>query len=145
MKKLMIALVCLFTLQGLAKADNDKPIEVKELPQKALTFIDKYFADVKVSYAKLEEDLWEKKYDVVMVNGQKLEFDKNGEWLEVDCKYSTVPETIIPEAIRNYVKQHFPEQKIIKIERDKKEYEVKLTNKLEITFDKKFRAIDIDD
>ena len=95
--------------------------------------------------AKLEEDLWEKKYDVVMVNGQKLEFDKNGEWLEVDCKYSTVPETIIPEAIRNYVKQHFPEQKVIKIERDKKEYEVKLTNKLEITFDKKFRAIDIDD
>lgn len=52
MKKLMIVLVCLFALQGLAKADNDRPIEVKELPQKALTFIDKYFADVKVSYSK---------------------------------------------------------------------------------------------
>lgn len=145
MKKLMIMLVCLFALQGLAKADNDKPVEVKELPQKALTFIDKHFADVKVSYAKLEEDFWEKKYDVVLVNGQKMEFDKNGEWLEVDCKYSTVPEAIIPEAIKTYLTQHFPEQKTVKIERDKKGYEVKLNNKLEIKFDKKFKAIEIDD
>lgn len=145
MKKLMIALVCLFALQGMAKADNDKPIEVKDLPQKALIFMNKHFADIKVSYAKLEEDLWEKKYDVVMVNGQKMEFDKNGEWLEVDCKFSTVPEAIIPEDIKVYLKQQFPEQKIIKIERDKRGYEIKLSNKLEITFDKKFRAIDIDD
>lgn len=145
MKKLIIALVCLFTLQGIAKADSDKPIEVKELPQKALTFMNKHFADIKVSYAKLEEDIWEKKYEVVMVNGQKMEFDKNGEWLEVDCKFSSVPEAIIPAEIKVYLKQHFPEQKTIKIERDKRGYEVKLTNKLEITFDKKFRAIDIDD
>lgn len=145
MKKLTFMLVCLFALQGLAKAGDDKPIETKDLPQKAITFIQQHFADIKISYAKMEEDLWDKTYDVVMVDGQKLEFDKNGEWKEVDCKYASVPEAIIPEAIKNYLKQKFPQQKVIKIERDKKKYEIKLGNKLEVKFDKKFNVIGLDD
>ena len=73
-----------------------------------------------------------------------MEFDKNGYWKEVDCKYSSVPAAVIPEAIQKYVKDNYPDTKILKLERDKKEYEVKLTNRTELKFDINFNLIDID-
>lgn len=39
MKKLLILFVCLFTLQTIARADDDKPIQVSQMPQKAQQFI----------------------------------------------------------------------------------------------------------
>ena len=35
MKKLVFLLVCLFTLQTVARADDDKPIQVTQMPQLA--------------------------------------------------------------------------------------------------------------
>ena len=64
---------------------------------------------------------------------------------EVKCRQSEVPAQIIPEAIRNYVKENYPDTRILQIELDKKEYEIRLSNRLEITFDSKMRVIDIDD
>lgn len=39
MKKLLLLFVCLFTLQTIARADDDKPIQVSQMPQKAQQFI----------------------------------------------------------------------------------------------------------
>ena len=36
MKKLVFLLVCLFTLQTVARADDDKPIQVTQMPQQAV-------------------------------------------------------------------------------------------------------------
>ena len=74
-----------------------------------------------------------------------MEFDKSGEWTEVKCSQSEVPSKIVPAAIREYVKTNYPDVKIVSIERDRKEYEVKLSNRLEITFDSQMRVVDIDD
>ena len=51
---------------------------------------------------------------------------------------------IIPAAIQKYVTTNYPDAKILKIERDKKDYEVKLSNRTELKFDLKFNLIDID-
>ena len=45
---------------------------------------------------------------------------------------------------KDYVSKHYPEAKILKIERDSKTYEVKLNNQLELEFNKAFQLIDID-
>ena len=95
--------------------------------------------------AKEESGVFYKSYDVVFTNGEEVEFDKTGEWKEVKCRQSEVPAQIIPEAIRNYVKENYPDTRILQIELDKKEYEIRLSNRLEITFDSKMRVIDIDD
>lgn len=144
MKKLLFLLVCLFTLQTVARADDDKPIQISQMPQQAQLFTKKYFADNKIALAKMESDLFNKSYDVIFTNGNKVEFDKKGNWKEVDCKYSSVPAAVIPEAIQKYVKDNYPDTKILKLERDKKEYEVKLTNRTELKFDINFNLIDID-
>lgn len=64
---------------------------------------------------------------------------------EVRCRQSGVPAQIVPEAIRNYVKTNYPDARILQIEYDDNEYEIKLSNRWEITFDSKMRVIDIDD
>ena len=133
MKKLVFLLVCLFTLQTVARADDDKPIQVTQMPQLAQQFIKQHFSDSKVALAK-----------VIFTNGNKVEFDKKGNWEEVDCKHTSVPVAIIPAAIQKYVTTNYPDAKVLKIERDKKDYEVKLSNRTELKFDLKFNLIDID-
>ena len=93
----------------------------------------------------MESGMFYKSYDVVFTNGEKVEFDKSGEWKEARCRQSEVPAQIVPEAIRNYVKTNYPDARILQIEYDDNEYEIKLSNRWEITFDSKMRVIDIDD
>ena len=132
MKKLVMMLVCMFAVHTMVMADNDKPIEVSQLPAKAQTFIKTYFKNHKVALAKMESGVFYKSYDVVFTNGEKVEFDKAGEWKEVRCRQSEVPAQVVPEAI-------------LEIEFDHNEYEIKLSNRWEITFDSQMRVIDIDD
>ena len=134
MRKWILMLMCVLGVQTMVWADNDKPIQIGQLPTKAQTFITTYFKNHKVALAKMESGLFYKSYDVIFTTGEKLEFDKSGDWTEIQCK-----------AIRSYVVSTYPDAKILEIERDSKEYEIKLSNGWEITFDDKFRVIDIDD
>lgn len=144
MKKLMLMLVALFSLQTMVFADDDKPIEFKNLPEKAQKFITTHFPDAKVSFAKEERNLLDKNYKVIFTNGESVEFYKNGEWKEIECKLTSVPVATIPAAILKKVKEQYPDVKIMKIERDGKNYEVKLSNQLEIKFNSKFEIIELD-
>ncbi len=144
MKKLVFLFVCMFSIT-MVKADNEKPIDVKQLPAKAQTFVSTYFKDQKVALVKEESGFFYKNYDVVFVSGEKVEFDKSGNWTEIQCKQSEVPAQAIPEAIRNYVKTNYPDAKIVEIEKDSHGYEIKLSNRLEIKFNTKLQGIDIDD
>lgn len=135
------------TLLGIftASADNDRPITVDRLPQAAQAFIRQYFPDATVSYAKEEREFVKTEYTVRFADASKIEFDKAGNWKEVDCKRSAVPAAIVPAQIAAYVAQHYPDAAITAIERNRREYEIKLSNRLELTFDMKFNLIDIDD
>lgn len=129
----------------LAYAGNDTPIDVSQLPAKAQTFIATHFPSLKVALATVESEVFSKTYDVRFTTGEKLEFNKSGEWTEVNCAQAAVPSALVPEAISTWVTTHYPEAMILKIERESREYEIKLSNRLEVTFDSKFRVIDIDD
>ena len=146
MKKLLILAAAVFALgTSTVSADNDRPISVSELPEKAQQFIRQHFPNEKVSFDKMERELFDTTYEVIFTSSSKVEFLKNGDWKEVDCKYSTVPAAIIPQQIAQYVSQYYPDTSVVQIDRDKRDYEVKLTNGLELTFDLKFNLIDIDD
>ena len=122
MKKLMMILAgaALLATSAPAFAGNDRPIAVGELPAVSQEFIKTHFA------------------------GAKVEFAKNGEWKDVECKYGEVPAAIVPQQIRDYVTKNYPKNKIVAIDRDRRDYEVELDNGLDLKFDLKFRLIDID-
>ncbi len=141
----VVALVCLVAFSVSALADNDKPVNVNQLPATAQQTLKKHFSAKKVALAKMESGLFEKSYDVVFNNGEKVEFDRNGNWTEINCKMSSVPTGLVPAKITSYVKSTYPGTKILQIEKDDNRYEVKLSNRLEVTFNKNFQVVDIDD
>ncbi len=146
MKKILFALVAFLSFGVSAvKADNDKIINKNELPAQTQQFINEHFNGVKLSYAKLERDFLENSYEVMLANGAKLEFSSKGAWEDVDCRYGEVPAAIIPQPIKEYIKSNYPGEKVLKIERERNRYELKLSNRLELIFDENFRIIDIDD
>ena len=147
MKKLTIifASLALMASSVAAFAGNDRIITVAELPAASQQFIKAHFAGVEVSYAKVDEEMFDKDYKVVFVNGSKVEFAKDGQWKEVDCKYGEVPAAVVPQQIRDYVAKNFAGRKIVSIDRDKRDWEVKLDNGLDLKFDLQFRLIEIDD
>ena len=146
MKKLIIlATAMLIAGSFQAKADNDRIIKFNELPAAAQQFTQKYFPNEKVAYTKMERDFLEVQYEVMFSKGPQVEFLKNGEWKDVDCKYNSVPAELVPAQIASYVEQNYKGAAIVQIDRDTRDYEVKLTNGLELTFDLRFNIIDIDD
>ncbi len=145
MKKSAILIVCFFTLfSAVVRADNDKPVQVNRLPTAARQFIEQHFGDRKVALAKMETEFMSKSYEVTFANGDHIDFDNKGNWEEVDCKFSSVPAAIVPDPILKYIKENYPDATVKKIEKDRREYEVKLSNRVELTFDLKFNLIDID-
>lgn len=145
MKKFIVLAMAIFSFGILvANADNNRIITKENLPQKSQQFIGRYFGDSKITYVKEERDFIEKSYEVMFADGTKVEFSRNGEWKEVDSRLSAVPTTIVPAQIMKYVKENYPDVKVMQIERDKNEYELRLSNRLELTFDTKFHIIDID-
>ena len=130
MKKIMILAAAMLLLSVTsARADHDRPIQFNQLPVAAQEFINTYFANEKVSFAKEERDFMEVRYEVMFT----------------DCKYSVLPEGIVPEQIATYVNSNFPGVKIHAIDRDRRDIEVELTNGLELTFDLYYNLIDMDD
>lgn len=142
--KLIMIIAVAFIGMVEVSAGHDEPITFKQLPVKAQQFIKKHFPKSKVALAKREREAIGMTYDVIFTNGNKLEFKRNGEWTDVDCKSSPVPNAIVPNQILNYVRKNYPGQKIYDIERRAKYYEISLSNKVEIKFNMSFQVIDID-
>ncbi len=143
MKKLFLLLVSVFTLQ-FASADNDKPIAFEQLPATAQQFVKQNFADQKVAFVKKESELFDASYELMFVSGDKIEFNKKGEWTDVRCKHTGVPAAVVPAKIAEFVKSSYPDAKILSLEKDRYSYEVRLSNFWEIKFDLQFNVIDMD-
>ena len=143
-KTLVMAICCAMATVMPANADNNKPINVTELPAKAQAALSQHFNNQKESFATIETGLIDKSYDVVLQNGTKIEFDKKGNVTEVECKQGAVPAALIPQAISTYLQTNQAGQTVRKIEFNKNEYEVELSNGIDITFNKRFQIIDID-
>ena len=141
MKKYLILLVAILTLGFSAKADHDQVITFNQLPATAQALLKEHFADKVPLIVTMDWD----DYTIVYDSGEKVEFDKQGTWKEIDCRSSFVPTALIPEQIKANVKTSFPGTTIIKLDRNRRGYEVKLNNGLEIEFNRSFQVIDIDD
>ena len=125
--------------------DNDTPITFNELPEAAKEFVHKHFGKEQVSHVTLDNDIINKEYTLVFASGTKLEFNGDGDWKEVDCRYTEMPHGLVPEQIDNYVKNNYPNSKIREIKREHGGWEVKITGGLELTFNRDFKLVDIDD
>jgi len=139
----VVLLVLLFA--GFTTNAQKKTITVKELPQTAQTFITNNFKGQTVSSAVKDKEFMDTDYTVQLSGGFKLEFDKNGNWEEVNGNGKAVPAAIIPKNIADYVAKTQKGHKIIKIEKEKMGYDVDLSNGLGLDFDSNGKFLKVDD
>lgn len=145
MKKLLALLIGVLSVWSFASAADDKPIEITQLPKAAQLFVAKHFPKAKVSYAMVDKSLFGNEYKVVFADANKVEFNKDGAWTDVECKKGSVPAGIVPGAIQTFVSQKHQGMKIVKIEKDVLGYEVTLSSGMEMKFDPKFNFVRYDD
>lgn len=145
MKKFLALLFMAFLTIQATFAGDVITQDAKQLPLVARNFINRHFTRPQISYIKIDSEFLSKKYEVVLSDRTKIEFNGDGEWEEVDDKRNNIPTTIIPAHIKQYVEANYPGVSFTKIERDRGEVEVELTNRLSLTFNKKGQLIDIDD
>lgn len=135
--------VMIFGQQGNAQ---ESVITKAELPKPAQEFLDAHFKEQKIIQVVKDVDyLVKTDYEVLLDNAMKLEFDGKGNWKEIDGNHNPVPAALIPEKIGDYVKQNFPMQTIIKLEKGSVKYEVELANGLELVFTLAGEFLRIDD
>lgn len=134
-------LVLVLTMSMAMMADNDRVITFDQLPAQAQTLLKTHFANKVPLIVTVDWD----DYTVMYQSGEKVEFDKKGNWKDINCKASGVPADLIPEQIKANVEQTFPGATVIKLDRDRRGYDVKLNNGMEIEFNKNFQMVDIDD
>src|SRR5690606_38760091 len=125
MKKVMVSVILMFFSVGMfAQATTDK------LPKTAQDFISKHFSSLTVE--KVEENsnwqIWEdEKYEVKFSNGLEVDFDENGEVLEIDSKNNeSIPEAALPKNIVSYLQSNYPGITVVSWEKQKNEQEVEL-------------------
>ncbi len=147
MRKYVSLIALLFAAVIPALADDVITRDVNQLPAAARTSIEANFPGCTISYIAIDKEfLGGPSYEVRLSNGCEVDFDKNGAWKEVDCKHvQAVPDGYVPAKILAYVKQHFPTEKIQKIDKDRRDYELELSNDLDLKFDLKGNFLRMDD
>ena len=143
-KFFLVALLCMF-LQSVTCLADDKIIPVDQLPATAKTFVKKYFPQATIEYATKDTEFMGTTYEVRLSDGTEVDFDKKGNWDNVDCKTKAVPASLVPAAIAQYVKAHYPNTVIVKIDKERGGYEIELSNDLDLKFNSKGKLIGIDD
>lgn len=137
-------IISFFLLITLTACSNKQHNKIEEIPESAQEFIHQYFPNTEIAYIKEDRDWFNKDYEVVFTNGNKIIFDNDGQWKKIKSIAGKIPLVLIPPPIQNYLEKNNSGTGIISIEHEKHHYEVKLNNKLELKFDEKFNIIDID-
>lgn len=137
MKKFLFLTAMVIGIVQFAMAADVVTTDVNKLPAAAREMLNRHFPDLRVTSIKIDKDLFEAaNYEVKLENGTEVEFNADGEWTEIDCKNNPVPPFFVPQAISRYMNDNYNGHKIVKIERDRKGYELTLENGWEVEFDR---------
>ncbi|MDE7388965.1 MAG: PepSY-like domain-containing protein [Muribaculaceae bacterium] len=145
MKKLILMLAIALGASAGASAKDYYAHDASVLPEAARTTISNHFKS-KVSVVKVEKTLGHiDEYDVTLSDGTEISFDNKGNWDNIETNVGkSVPSSIIPEAIRKYVAEAQPGTRIVGIDKERKGYEVELSNGVDMKFDKSGRFVRYD-
>lgn len=141
---MLLSLVALTTIFATACADS-KPISYDKLPAAAKTFVSTNYSQARPVLTTVDDDFFRPDYEVRLDNGVKVEFYNNGSLKSIEDR-NGIPAGVVPGKIVDYVKANYSDATtIIEFDSDKRSYEVKLSNRLELKFTKDFQLIKIDD
>ena len=112
------------------------------MPVSARTFVSTYFAPAKV--ATVYKDGSE--YEVMLSDGVRIDFNKSGEWTDVDAPLNKeLPTGFYPETIDTYLLANMYGAGINEISKERYGYDVELVNGIDLRFDSQGKFLRYDD
>lgn len=142
MKKLWITTLLsamIICFSETVNAKNAKEMAgMQELPQTVQTFLQNHFPGIAIYKTYLKN--WGE-YKVKLANGYQIEFDKDGNWEDIENdQHEALPASIVallPQAACDYIAKEYPNARVYEIEKEKRGYEVKLhgDRKIKLYFD----------
>ncbi len=136
MKRLLFILSLIVAVTIGAQARDTYAHDDSVLPEAAKATLSQNFKS-KVSLVKIEKELGRiDEYEVILTDGTEVSFDRNGNWKNVETSASkAVPSSLVPAGVSEYVKKNHPGTKIVGLEKERKGYEVELSNGIDMKFD----------
>lgn len=111
-------------------------VKSSRLPDGARTFVAAHFPKNEIVSAEQSAGLFTTSYEVELRDGTEIDFD-NGEWRDIKCRRGvSVPTSVLPSKIAEYLHSNYPGGVIYKVERDRRGYEIEMSNGAELTFDR---------
>lgn len=142
MKKIVLLAIGIFAAAVMASS-REVPVTFDQLPSAAKTFVTENFPGETVTMA-LKDVHGRAEYDVRLSDGTELEFTHSGALKKISSR-AGISEQLIPDGIRRYVSAHFPGAGYREYEVGKRTYEVKISNGMELKFNRNFILMEVDD
>ena len=120
MKKMLFALIAMLMMAGASYAtDNIVEIPIKKVPDLGMRMVKSYFPGNSVVKAlKNNSKDMKNRTSVLLDNGASIDFDKDGNWMIVDCRKSSVPMRMVPGKIQMYLSKNHPGADVVYMGRE---------------------------
>ena len=148
MKKILAIIVALVATSAIFACEkyaiDDRPVSVNKLPEAAREFLSQNYPAEDILYVVKDDDIIYPDYTVGLANGVQVEFYSNGALKSIEAREG-VPKELIPIQIVEFIKVRYPAAYVVEYEVEKHHYDVKLSNRLELKFNRNFNLMEIDD
>lgn len=145
MKKILLSLLMIFFIGTSVSCADTYAHDDSVLPAAAKSVIKKNFKSG-VSLVKIDKSFGRvDEYEVILADGSEITFDSKGNWKDVETSADkSVPSAFIPKGVADFVAKNHKGARIVGIDKGKREYEVTLSNGIEMKFtlDGKFKKYD---
>ena len=127
-KKLFLVATAL-TVMSISAFAKGWIVSPDTLPAQASALIKNVYPDAQIW--KVERKFKKKRgevFDVDLSNGASFKFLPNGECINIDGKYNTVPFSALPQAVVNTIKKSYPNAIVVKMKREYYGYNLNAVN-----------------
>ena len=128
MKKIIYTILTLSVLSIYAYGGS---VALSEVPKAAIAFADKYFTDYYL-YRATEVG---GSYTLIFKGGLKIYVNINGEWKTISGGGEEISIAYIEDKVRNAIKKEFPDEKVISIKKNSKNYDIYFKSRRKIAVD----------
>lgn len=146
MERLSILLAIVMFMAAGASARSNYSHDASLLPESAKSVIANN-CKTKVSVVKIDKNFGRvNEYEVTLTDGTEISFDREGNWKSVETRNTnSVPVKFVPSNISNYIYKNQSGTRIVGIEKERRGYDVELSNGVDMKFDKMGNFIRYDD
>ena len=128
MKKIIYTILTLSILSIYAYGGS---IALSEVPKAAIAFADKYFSD----YYLYRATEMGGSYSLIFKGGLKIYVNANGQWRTIDGGGEEISIAYVEDKVRNAIKKEFPDEKVVSIQKNRKDYNIEFKSRRKIVID----------